>query len=148
MGSTCARPSTGQSKLWRSSFAALIATLAVTLVGCGKTDREEIESALKGFDSALAAGDGEKACDFLSESARAEIEKRGDCARLAAGLSRPGRRVAREIEALALGEVSNVTVEGTVATAQVQAPGGYPKRSVELDETEGGWKISETPLGP
>jgi hypothetical protein len=44
--------------------------------------------------------------------------------------------------------VSDVIVEGTVATAQVQAPGGYPQRKVELEGTEGGWKISETPLGP
>lgn len=132
----------------RNSFFPLMVALVAMLVGCGETNRDEIESTLKGFDSALAEGDGRKACEFLSESARAEIERRGDCAKLAARLSRLGRRTAPEVKALGSGKVSNVTVEGTVATAQVHAPGGYPARSVELEETEGGWKISETPLGP
>ena len=126
----------------------LIVALAITLAGCGKTNREEIESAVRGFDSALAAGNGARACEFLSQSLRAEIARRGDCAPLATKLSRSHRRTAREVKALGSAEVSSVTVEGTTATAQVQAPGGYPSRSVELEETDAGWKISETPLGP
>jgi hypothetical protein len=148
------RPASGKERTGqttrhrRNSFLPRTVAFVAILVGCGETNRDEIESAVKGFDSALAAGDGRKACGFLSESARAEIERRGACEKLAAGLSRPGRRTAREVMALGSGKVSAVTVEGTVATVQVQAPGGYPKRSVELEETEGGWKISETPLGP
>jgi hypothetical protein len=134
-------------RAWRVLVPPIVA-LAATLSGCGESNREKIESALKGFDSALAEGDGAKACEFLSESARAEIARRGDCAQLAAGLSRPGRRIAREVKALGSAEVSTVTVEGTVATARVQAPGGYPPRSVGLEEAEGKWKISDTPLGP
>jgi hypothetical protein len=129
-------------------FVPLVMALAVTVVGCGESNRDDIEGAVKGFDSALAEGDGEGACSFLSESARAEIDRRQDCAKLAAGLSRPGRRVAPEVKALKFGKVSNVLVEGTDATARVQAPGGYPKRSIQLEETESGWKISDTPLGP
>jgi hypothetical protein len=122
--------------------------LAATVVGCGETNRDEIENAVKGFDSALAEGEGAKACSFLSQSARAEIDRRQDCAKLAAGLSRPGRHITSEVRALKFGKVSNVTVEGDIAIAQVQAPGGYPKRSVGLQEIAGGWKISDTPLGP
>jgi hypothetical protein len=93
-------------------FFTLAAVLVAVLVGCGETNRDEIESALKGFDSALAAGDGRKACGFLSVSARAEIERRGDCERLAAGLSRPERQTAAEVRALGAGNVTDVTVEG------------------------------------
>ena len=138
-----------RTRRWRVFVALAVAFGATLVVGCGETDREQIENAVKGFDSALAEGDGAKACEFLSEENRMEIERRGDCARLAAGLSRPGRRIAREVVALGSAKVSNVTVAGTVATAQVQAPGGYPPRSVELEEAEGGgWEISDTPLGP
>ena len=140
-------PLTGQrTRRWRVLVPLLVALPA--LLGCGETNREEIESALKGFDSALAEGDGAKACEFLSESARADIQRRGDCAKLATGLIRPSRRIAPEVKALGSAKVSNVTVEGTDATTQVQAPGGYPPRPVQLEETEDGWKISDTPLGP
>jgi hypothetical protein len=132
----------------RAFVSLLVALVVAMLVGCGETNRDEIENAVRSFDSALAESDGRKACDLLSASARVEIERRQDCAKLAAGLSRPGRHIAPEVRALASGKVSDVTVDGTDATAQVQAPGGYPKRSVELEETEGGWKVSDTPLGP
>lgn len=133
---------------FRPLFIALIAALTAILLGCGETNRDEIESTLKSFNSALAESDGERACELLTEPTRVEIERRGDCAKLATRLSRSGGRTAHEIKALALGKVSDLTVEGTIATAKVQAPGGYPARSVELEETEGTWQISETPLGP
>jgi hypothetical protein len=129
-------------------FGPLIVALIATLAGCGENNRDEIESAVRGFDSALAEGDGAKACEFLSETALVEIERRGDCAKLATGLSLRGGRTAREVKALGSAKVSNVTVQETVATAQVQAPGGYPSRPVELEEAEGKWKISDTPVGP
>jgi hypothetical protein len=130
------------------TLAALLAATMLTLAGCGESNRDEIESVVKRFDTALADGAGEKACERLSESARAEVERRGSCEALASRLIRPGRRVAREVKALRFATMSNLMVEDTVATAKVQAPGGYPPRSVELVEEAGGWRISETPLGP
>ena len=133
---------------FRHLFIALTVALTVISLGCGETNRDEIESTVKSFNSALAESDGERACELLTEPTRAEIERRGDCAKLATRPSRSDGRTAHEVKALALGKVSDLTVEGTVATAKVQAPGGYPVRSVELEETDGTWQISETPLGP
>jgi hypothetical protein len=84
-------------------FFALTVVLVAILAGCGETNRDERENALKSFDSALAEGDGRKACGFLSESSRVEIERRGDCEKLASGISRPGRRTSAEVRALASG---------------------------------------------
>ena len=110
--------------------------IALALAGCGAGDRErDVAGIAERFHAALAAGDGQAACDQLSEETASTLEQaeRKPCEEAILGLEMPKG--------------------GTVAVTA----GGRPKAPIcgsrragtdFLDEGPTGWRISAAGLHP
>jgi hypothetical protein len=121
------------------------------VAGCGgggapKSDAEAVSSVLKDAAKAVAAGDGQKACGYLTPDAQRQLQLQigagalgtTDCATLVkrgTAFMTPLDR--KQIESL---EPANVQVNGTSASATLAGQG----TSVQLNLQKSGddWKIS------
>ena len=136
----------------RRPAAALVLVLALALVGCGESEptaEEQVRSTLTAFSRATAAKDYQALCDrLLAPSLIADLKKIGLPCEIALQQGLGDVKQPRLI-------VGQVTVKGKRATAEVRttAEGQTPSRdTVELEETEEGWRISSlttpTEAGP
>jgi hypothetical protein len=131
----------------RSSGGAAVVVALVCLVGCGSESlpRKPLE-VLRAFNSALARGDGKKACELLSARRRTElIQDRGkSCAETLAALSKPGNIEAPAVKSLSSARLGRVTIAGDTATVEVTT--GYFGTSIaQLERQKGGeWRVTET----
>ena len=125
-------------------IAALCAA-ALIVTGCGsskKSEEQQVKDTLTSYYKAAAGGDGAKICDLLETQTRAQLERRaggkkcGDV--VAAALAQPAYK--KLAPAVASAKVTKVTVNGTAATATVQATGRRPF-SVPLTKEGGTWKV-------
>jgi Domain of unknown function (DUF4878) len=138
----------------------VVAVLAVSLVGlpgCGssKSDADEAKDTMKAFLSALAKGDGKKACSLADASGRDRLVQaakgRLSCEGVVKAVA--ARLPAGTKTGLENAEIKKITVSGNTATIQdtditsskgdVSAllSGGRPTKLVK----EGGsWKVSGT----
>jgi len=126
----------------RRCAAALALVLALPLAGCGEsepTPEEQVRSTLSAFSRATAAKDYQALCDrLLAPSLIADLKKIGLPCEIALQQGLGDVKQPRLI-------VGNVTVKGKRATAEVRtsAEGQAPSRdTIELQETEEGWRIS------
>jgi len=119
----------------RTLVGALVAALTLgSLVGCGAGGEDERAGRVaEEFYSAVAAGDGPRACAQLSESTLSELEK---------DEMSPCRRAVTELE-LSGAAVERSTVY--VTSALVELRGGD---RVFLDRTPEGWKVSAAGCKP
>jgi len=116
------------------SIAAL--TVAATLVvGCGPGGREDdIRSVTQGFETAIEARDGERACALLGTDTRSKLEQeeKSPCPEAIVSLELPPA-----------GAISDTEVFLTSAVARTSAGG-----STFLDESSLGWRVSAAGCRP
>ena len=125
------------------------------LAGCGggggsASDTDAVAQTLKSATSALASGDGGKACGYLTPDAQRQAQLQAGIAALgttdcptmvnrATAFMSPLDR--KQIESL---EPSNIAVNGDSASATVATQVGGSPMSVDLNlqKVDGDWKIS------
>lgn len=121
----------------RPLVVAVLALTVISLGACGASDEEQVADTVKRFYRAAAEGDGEEACDQLTDSARgaagpgqceAAIEQMGDVG---------GAATRRRFEAVA---VRGTTVRDEEATTDAVLPGQSPV-TLRLRQVDGDWKL-------
>jgi hypothetical protein len=115
--------------------AAAACLLALALAGCGTGERaDDAEAVTERFHAALEAGDGQAACDELSEETASKLEQqeKKPCDEAILGLELPKG-----------GSVADTRVEITSAVATL-AEGGTDF----LDEGPDGWKVAAAGCTP
>ncbi len=121
----------------RTFLLAVLALTPISLTACGASDEEQVAETVKRFYRATAEGDGEEACDQLTDSARgaagpgqceAAIEQMG-----AIG----GPATKRRFEAVA---VRGTEVRGKQATTNAVLAGQTPV-ALRLRQVDGVWKL-------
>lgn len=133
----------------RRPTLALLALLGATAFsGCGKSDSEAAGDAVVSYLEAFAAGDGEKACDTLTDETKKVIvpqvgRKLGarDCP--AAIKSLRGRLTVPQADGFRQAKATRVKVRGDVAEVRFRA--GSLRGAAELKKDGGDWKISLLP---
>jgi hypothetical protein len=142
----------------------LLATLAAAslfaLAGCGGDDDSdssgsdrgydpagEVRSVLNDYFDALAAGDGDKACSFLSEDGRKKIEDAGNgkCADLVeAGVEQTGTEPYKDVKLTSI----EVTNDRATTHYSLKVEGQSIEADQELVKEDGDWKLeASTPPG-
>jgi len=115
--------------------ASLACLLALAVAGCGTADREDDAAAVaERFHAALEAGDGEAACEQLSEEAASKLEQQE---------KKPCDEAILALELPKGGTVADVRVYVTSAFTTL-AEGG----SDFLDEGPLGWRVSAAGCKP
>jgi uncharacterized NAD-dependent epimerase/dehydratase family protein len=115
--------------------AAVACLLAVAVAGCGTGERaDDAAAVVERFHAALEAGDGQAACEELSEETASKLEQqeKKPCEEAIIGLELPKG-----------GRAADTRVEITSAIATL-ADGG----SDFLDEGPDGWKIAAAGCTP
>jgi hypothetical protein len=115
--------------------AVVACLLALPLAACGTADRERDAAAVsERFHAALEAGDGQAACEELSEETASKLEQqeKKPCDEAILGLELPK--------------------DGTVTVREVEVRSAYTELSTGgadfLDEGPEGWKISAAGCRP
>jgi hypothetical protein len=131
----------------RSSSVGAVAVALLCLVACGNESqpRKPLD-VLRAFNSALARGDGERACELLSPDRRNELveSQNKDCPEILAALSKPGNVEAPAVKSLSSARLGTMTIAGDTATVEVTT--GYFGTSVaQLQRQKGGeWRVIES----
>src|SRR5215207_233958 len=116
-------------------LALVATTVALALAGCGTADRERDAAAVtERFHAALEAGDGEAACEELSEETASKLEDKE---------KKPCEAAILSIELPKGGTVAGARVYLRSALATL-AEGGVDF----LDEASDGWKVSSAGCDP
>jgi ketosteroid isomerase-like protein len=127
----------------RRTATALVA-LALGIAGCGGdddggSDEDKIKSTIDDYASAVRDSDQPKACELLTDDAKAKIEERTgkQCQSFVTNLGTFGAD-----EQLTGVEASEVEVDGNKATATVKGAGEI---EIEVDLIKDGadWKITD-----
>jgi len=115
--------------------ASLACLLALALAGCGTATREDdAGSVAQRFHAALADGDGQAACDELSEETASKLEQQE---------KKPCEEAILSLELVKGGTVADTRVYVTGALTTLA--GG---RSDFLDEGPDGWRVSAAGCEP
>jgi hypothetical protein len=115
--------------------ATLACLLALTVAGCGTTDREADAGAVaQRFHAAIEHGDGQAACDQLNEETASKLEKQE---------KKPCAEAILSLELPKGGTVADTRVYVTSAFTTL-AGGG----SDFLDEGPNGWRVSAAGCQP
>jgi len=134
----------------RRPTLALLALLgaATAFAGCGKSDSEAAGDAVVSYLKAFAAGDGEKACDRLTDETKKVIvpqvgRKVGarDCPAAIKALRT--RLTVPQVDGFKRATATRVKVRGDVAEVRFRA--GPLRGAAELRKAGGNWKISLLP---
>ena len=116
-------------------FALLGCLLALAFAGCGTADREhDAAAAAERFHAALESGDGQAACERLSEETASKLESQE---------KKPCEEAVLSLELPKGGTVADTRVYIGSAFAAL-AEGGVDF----LDEAADGWKISSAGCRP
>jgi hypothetical protein len=136
----------------KRGISALLAAAAL-VSGCGgggdkPPDQEQVTTAVTDFAHAFGKGDGKKACELLTDSARntfvtriASLVGTRDCAEAIAKL--PGLAGPNVTGPFQTATVSKVTVTGDNATAVLTAAGHSAQ--VMLQKADGDWLLTQVP---
>lgn len=137
----------------RTLSLALLATAALGVAGCGGDDsggggddEAQVRDLVTNYAAAIADSDGDKACGYLTNDARAQVEAAGkaldvdgDCgAVMDKATEEASDEDRKELEDI---EVTSVEVNGDRAVVQVTSGGetGDPSTVVKED---GEWRIA------
>jgi hypothetical protein len=128
-----------------SVAAVVVAVFCLVACGSGSPPRKPLD-VLRAFNSALARGDGKKACGLLAARRRAElVESRNQgCAETLAALSKPDNIEAPAVKSLSSARLGRMTIVGDTATVEVTT--GYFGTSIaQLERQKGGeWRVTES----
>ncbi len=131
-------------------MSLLLLGAGAALAGCGKSDRAAVADTVTTYLRTYGAGDGEAACDGLTEETRRVIaprvaEKLGgrNCPDAVRALQ--ARLTASQADAFKQATVTRVDVKGDVAEVRFRA--GQARGVAKLHKAEDGWKISLLPQG-
>ena len=126
---------------------ALLAAGAA-LTGCGRSDSEAVADTVTSYLSAFGAGDGQEACDTLTDETKRLVAPRvaerlggRDCPDAIRALA--SRLPASQALAFTRARVTRVDVRGDAADARFRA--GRTRGVARLRKTGDGWKISLLP---
>jgi hypothetical protein len=136
----------------------LLATAAVVLVGfvsaCGGQSEPKNTplDVLRAFNSALASGDGAKACSLLTDLRRSQVNDdasvvKENCESKLSGLTKPGASEKDDVKSLTSASLGSVTITGDTAIVQVTS-GSFGTSEAQLEHQENGkWRVSESAAG-
>jgi hypothetical protein len=118
------------------------------LSGCGKSDSEAAADTVTAYLKAFGAGDGEEACERLTEETKRVIASRvaekfggSDCPDAIRGLRT--RLSAAQADAFEEASATRVKVRGDAADVRFRA--GQARGLAKLRKAGDGWKISLLP---
>jgi hypothetical protein len=130
-----------------SGHALLLAVLALTPISftaCGASDEEQVAETVKRFYRATAEGDGEEACDQLTDSARGAAGP-GQCEAAIEQVGQlGGTATRRRFETVA---VRGTRVQDKEATTNAVLAGQSPV-TLRLREVDGDWKLESLGFEP
>jgi hypothetical protein len=128
--------------------AALVATLALALAGCGGGGHEDVKLVLREYINAFADGDGKKVCSLMTAATRRQIIERvgvltgtTDCAKAMEAVRRQAGPDA--LHAYRNSKIGDVEVNGNTAHANVTGPSGSTPAT--LQKVAGEWKVAGGP---
>lgn len=136
-------------------LAVLATTAGLALAGCGGDDEKkkdaggdrgyadpsaEVRSVLEGYFAALADGDGDKACSYLSKAGIEKIEQAGgsDCGKVVgAGVEQTGTTPYEKVE------ISRIEVDGDSASSHyvLSVQGQDVEADQKLVKEDGEWRL-------
>jgi hypothetical protein len=127
----------------RLSTFAVVSVAALVGAGCGgggESDREQVESAVKDYASALRGEDFDAACEALTEDSRQQVEQAGaqaggDCPAILKQVSEMGSL--GDIPDPDEVEFDSVEIDGDTATVEI-AGGDAP---AQLRKEDDEWKF-------
>ena len=136
----------------RRLSVALLSIAALAAAGCGGDDsggggddESQVREVVTSYTAAIADGDGDKACGYLSENARAEVDKAAQTLKAdgCAGVLEKAAEGATdaEVEKVKNIEVTSVKITGDRATAQTKVEGESGTPAILIKE-DGDWKIA------
>ena len=119
----------------RAAAVVVAITVAIGVLACGgggSSDEDQVKDTIKSYLSAIADGDGAKACDQLSTNGRTEIAQLGaqvgastiDCEQIVQQLS--SVIGSENTDSLKNAQVSSVQINGNQATATVSGANVTP----------------------
>jgi len=132
----------------RGLIVVLAVAAATTGIGaCGSDDSGNDEATIKqvltDYTAALAAGDGEKACGFVAEEGKKQLEQvgGGDCVKAISALSQliPAPEKAKLTDL----EIVSVRIDGDRATAEIRGA----DRPAQLQKVDDNWLIVDVDAG-
>jgi hypothetical protein len=120
----------------------LLMGLALAAGGCGDdegSDEDDVKSAVKDYAQAIAGSDQPRACELITEEAKAQVKQDTgkECQSFVTNLASFG--AGQELSDV---EASEVSVDGSEATATVKGVGGI-ELEVDLVKEAGDWKIAD-----
>ncbi len=125
-----------------ATLAAGCAAAAFSLGGCGKSDEDKVKETVNSYIDALSAGDGDKACGLVSESAAKQIKtqsKAKDCATAIESFTKSSEGAAVR-SAFKAAKVEKIKVDGKKATATIRVASQTAPLPLEKDGDN--WKLS------
>jgi hypothetical protein len=134
------------ANFFRVSVAVTSLVIAVVVGGCGgSSEADEVRSTMRSFEEAVATGDGETACSYVTgESGRrwAEAVEEPDCVAAFTDTDRGEDEIAA-----AVAEVEKydhtVEIDGSEAIVRIEGESGR----TDLVKVEGKWYIVLPPIG-
>jgi ketosteroid isomerase-like protein len=136
----------------RTLSLALLATAALGVAGCGGDDsgggddEAQVREVVSDYAAAIADSDGDKACGYLTNDARTQVEAAGKALDVDGGCAEVMEKATAqasddERKQLENIEITSVEINGDRAVVQVTADGekGDPSTMVKED---GEWRIA------
>ena len=135
-------------------YAAVLA-VAMVFAACGDggSDEQQITTAIKEYMRAFANGDGDEACDHLTDERREEMEQglkqvagEASCDALSKVVDQIEETDPGGLDKLHEIEVEDIKVTGDTATAWPTYHGERADQA-KLRRVDGEWKLDQDPLG-
>jgi hypothetical protein len=135
------------------SVAVLAVALSFAACGEAASDEQQIETTIKEYMRAFANGDGDEACDHLTDARREQMERgleavagEASCDALSKVVDQLEEADQDELDKLHEIEVEGIKVTGDTATAWPTYRGKRADQTT-LRRVDGEWKLDEDPLG-
>jgi Domain of unknown function (DUF4878) len=145
---------TAQREGRASLLVAVVLVALAPLSACGGSSEPKNTplDVLRAFDSALASGNGKRACSLLTDLRRSQVNddasvQNQDCVGKLSGLTKPGASEKDDVESLKSAELGSVIITGDTAIVQVTT-GSFGTSEAQLEHQENGkWRVSESAAG-
>ena len=125
----------------RRLAATLIIAFSLGILGCGKSDQDQVKDTLRGYIAAVADGNGDEACKKLAPQTKSALtsQTKVSCkqavGQLAKTIPKDQRKQAKALDKF------DVKVDGEKATATYDKPSGGGKNTAMLEKRGGDWLI-------